>query len=228
MSRLRRYGLALLGLCCLAGLIAAAGSWRYRVSRPEYRLRQGQEALQRGDLAEAETLVEHLEAAGYPVHAHVLRGQCYLRRGELERAILEYNQIPHEQRELLAEASLIYGLGFLSLGYSAQAEKMLLYVVEVDPDNIDARRGLATLAYDRGSMVEALGHLTKWSELDDLDGQPHRFMGVIYKDQMALVPAAEHYRKALQRRLSPRVREAAVIEWVEVLIQQTEYAEALA
>lgn len=229
MTRLRRHFLGLLGLALLAGLIGAAGFWGYRTTRPAYRLRQGQQALRRGDVAQAERLVERLEAAGYPAQAHLLRGQCFLRQGKLERAILEYNQIPHDQHELLAEASLIYGLGFLSLGYAAEAEKLLRYVVEVSPDDIEARRGLATLAYDRGSMVEALGHLTKWSELDDQDGQSHRFMGVIYKDLMALVPAAEHYRKALAAStLAPRAREEAVLEFAEVLLQQTEFAEALA
>src|SRR2546425_3157208 len=109
MRQSRRYFLGLLGVALVAGLIGAAGLWGYRTTRPDSRLRQGQEALRRGDVAQAERLVERLEAAGYPAQAHMLRGQCYLRQGELDRAILEYNQIPHDQRELLAEASLIYG-----------------------------------------------------------------------------------------------------------------------
>src|SRR5262249_17549366 len=98
----------------VAVLVAAvAGYWRYRVTRPEYRLRQGQEAIHQGDLREAERWAAALEAAGDPDRAHLLRGQIYLSVNELNRAILEYNQIDHGQTEVLVEASLSFGLKFL-------------------------------------------------------------------------------------------------------------------
>src|SRR5207245_527041 len=78
-----------------------------------------------------------------------------------------------------------------------EAEPFLRYVVSVRPETIDARRGLATIYYDRGAMSKALAHLEKWVELDGGDGQARRFMGVIYKDMGANAPAAEHYRAAL-------------------------------
>ncbi|MCI0464235.1 MAG: tetratricopeptide repeat protein [Gemmataceae bacterium] len=227
MSRSRRRFLGLLGLTLVAVLLGAAAVWRYRTLRPEDGLRQGQEALLRSDVARAEQMAQRLESAGYPDHAHALRGHIFLRAGQLPQAILEYNQIPHEQTELLADISLVYGLGFLSLGQPVEAERFLLYVASIYPDNRDAHRGLATIYYDRGAMTDALGQLIQWSELEDQDGRPYRFMGLIYKDLMALVPSADHYRKALSRELPPRVREEIVIELAEVLILQTEFAVAL-
>lgn len=209
----------------LVGLVA--GYWRYRVTRPEYRLRQGQRAVVYGDLRDAEQWAAVLAAAGYPDHAHLLRGQTYLSVNELNRAVLEYNQINHEQTAVLTEASLSYGLKFLEIKRLVEAERFLLYVVSVRPENVDARRGLAAIYYDRGAMSNALAHLEKWVELDGGDGQPHRFMGVIYKDMGANASAAEHYRAALSLRLSPKVRREVVPELTEVLLQQHEYAEAL-
>src|SRR5207253_10728216 len=97
----------------------------------------------------------------------------------------------------------------------------------VQPDNVDARRALAAIHYDRGAMSNALAQLAKWVELDGGDGQPHRFMGVIYKDMGANAPAADHYRAALRLRLAPKVRREVVPELAEVLVKQNEYAEAL-
>jgi tetratricopeptide (TPR) repeat protein len=228
MSTTRRWLLGLVGLALGVVLLGTAGLWRYQTTRPEYLLQQGQAALLRGDVDRAERSVLRLDAAGYTDHAHLLRGQTYLRQGQLARAILEYNQIRHDQQEVLAEASLIYGLGFLSLGRAVEAEKFLRYVADVRPGNVDAHRGLATIAYDRGAMTDALDHLKRWSELDERDGQPHRFMGLIYKDVAANAPAVEQYREALRRELAPRVREEVVVELAEVLIQQTEFADALA
>jgi thioredoxin-like negative regulator of GroEL len=206
---------------------SAAAYWRYRVTRPEYRLTQGQKAILQGDVREAERLAAALEAAGYPDHAHLLRGQVYLSVNELNSAIREYNHINHDQANVLAEASLSYGLKFLQMHSLVEAERFLLHVVSVRPENIDARRGLAAIYYDRGAMSNALAHLTKWVELDAGDGQPHRFMGVIHKDMGAAGLAADQYRAALGLRLSPKVRREIVPELTEVLVQQHEYAEAL-
>ena len=225
MAKPTRLTVLMFALAVLVGSVA--GYWRYRVTRPDYRLRQGQEAVLQGDLREAERWAAALEAAGDPDRAHLLRGQMYLSDNELNAAILEYNLINHGQTDVLVEASLSYGLKFLQSGRPVEAESFLLYVASARPENIDARRGLAAIYYDRGAMGNALAHLEKWVELDGDDGQPHRFMGVIYKDMDANAPAAEHYRAALGLRLLPQVRRQVVRELAEVLIRQNEYAKAL-
>src|SRR5438552_2001894 len=218
----------LVSLTVGALLIAAGGLWGYRVTRPDYRLRQGQDAIRRDDPDKAIRLAERLQSSGHPDHAHLLRGQAYLRLRRINRAIQEYNQIRPDNEPILVEASLVYGLGFLSLGKQAEAEKLLLLVVERQPDNLDARRGLYAIYYDRGAMKRALRELEQWSQLDDADGQPHRCMGLIYKDMGAEEPAVQQYQLALERRLAPEVREEVVRELADVFVKRTQFAEALA
>jgi tetratricopeptide (TPR) repeat protein len=226
MTRSRRCYLWLGGLVAALVLGGAVGGRWYSASRPEHRLRRGQEALLQGDVWAADQLAARLEASGHPDHAHLLRGQIYLRQGRLDRAVEEYNQIRRE--ELLAEASLIYGLGFLSLRRWVPAERLLAYVAEVRPDNLDAHRGLAAIYFDRRAMRPALEHLETWSRLDDRDGQPHRMMGLIYLQLASKERAVRHYRAALARALKPEVREEVVFELVETLIQLVSFREALA
>jgi tetratricopeptide (TPR) repeat protein len=228
MSRGRASLVALTGCVVTVALLGAPGLWWYKTSRPDYRLRKGEEALERNDFTEAERQADRLQAAGYADQAHLLRGQAHLRSNELNPAIQEYNLISRDNEAVLTEASLIYGLAFLKLGSPARAERLLLFVTQTQPDNVEARRGLAALYYDRGAMKQALRHLEKWSRLDDTNGQPHRFMGVIFKDYAADEMALEHYQAALQRHLTPGVREEVVLELADVYIKRNQYAEALA
>src|SRR5262249_9390017 len=197
MGKRRRWLMILGGIAVVLGLLGGIGSWRFRVTRAEYRLRQGQAALLREDYDKAAELANLLEASGHLDHAHLLRGQSLLRRGYLNPALLEYNAIRHDCKELLAEASMVFGLGLYFHGHLAEAEKLLLHAVQQLPDNVDVRRGLAALYYDRGAMRDALRHLKRWAELAEGDGMPYRFMGVIYHGLSATAPAAENCAKAL-------------------------------
>jgi tetratricopeptide (TPR) repeat protein len=218
----------------LAALAAAAGAWWYlRPPTPERLARDGQEAILRGDWKAALAAADQLDAAGDPDRAHLVRGHSYLRRARqndamLNRAIVEYNQIRHDRSDVLAEASLTYGLGFYSLGKLAEAERFLVYVAQVRPDDAEARRGLAAVYYDLGAMDHAARHAQRWAELTPGDGQPHRFLGVIRASQAADADAVRHYRDALARDLPPRAREEAAIELAGLLVKQTQFAEALA
>jgi tetratricopeptide (TPR) repeat protein len=224
----RRYFVRLGSLVLVAALVGAGTIWYYRTSRPASLLRQGRAALFDGDVGQAERLAAWLDWWGYPDQAHLLRGQIFLLQRQLNPAILEYNQIRQDQGEVLAEASLIYGLEFYALGRPVEAEKFLLHVVNVRPEEVTARRALAAIYYDRGAMGYALAHLKKWSELAPQDGQPHRFMGVIYDSLGADAPVVEHYRAALDRDLTPRMRQELVVGLAEALAKQREYAAALA
>jgi tetratricopeptide (TPR) repeat protein len=228
MGKPRQWSRTLAGLAVALGLLGGVGSWRFRVTRPDYRLRQGQAALLREDYDKAAELTSLLETSGHFDHAHLLRGQSLLRQGHVNQALLEYNAIRRERKDLLAEASMIFGLGLYFHGHLAEAEKLLLHAVHVLPDNIDIRRGLAALYYDRGAMRDALRHLQKWAELANEDGMPYRFMGVIYQGLSATGPAVANYGKALERNLPSEVREAALVEFAQVHVERTEYAEALA
>jgi tetratricopeptide (TPR) repeat protein len=225
--RIRRRWLAAFAVLALVAGLGAIGVWYYHSTRPEYRLRQGQDALRRYDWAAARSQADRLENSGHSDHAHLLRGQIHLHQGELTEAILEYNAIRHDQPEVLAEASLVYGLGFLSVGKLVEAERFLRYVLDVRPDETDAHRGLAKLYYERGALTYAIRHLEKWSRLVPQAGEPHRWLGLAYADLGADGPAVEHYRQALAKSLSPSLGEEVVVELVELLLKQRKYAEAL-
>lgn len=227
-SRRRYFVAGLAGLIVVAAAAAAGAVWYHRAGHADALVAQGRAALLEGDVAEAYRLAERLEFWGCPDHAHLLHGQIHLMRRQLNEAIQEYNRINHDRINVLAEASLIYGLEFYALGRSVEAEKFLLYVVNVRPEEVNARRALAALYYDRGAMGQALPHLEKWGELAPTDGQPQRFMGVIYDSMGADAPAVEHYRAALGLDLTPRMRDEAVVELAEILAKRREYAEALA
>jgi len=229
--RRRRLALAA-GLALAVG--AAAGAWWHLSSTSPDRLtRDGQEAVLRGDWKAADRAADRLDATGEPDRAHLVRGHAYLRQARqsdamLNRAIIEYNQIRHDRPDVLAEASLTYGLGFYSLGKLAEAERFLIYVAQVRPADVEARRGLAAIYYDLGAMERAIHHIERWAELAPGDGQPHRFLGVIRASQAADAEAVRHYREALARDLPQPLREEAVVEMAELLVKQTQYAEALA
>jgi tetratricopeptide (TPR) repeat protein len=227
MWRRRLWLAAFAGLALAAGLGAGA-AWYSHINRPDYRMRQGREALRRHDWDAARHQADRLENAGHPDHAHLLRGQAHLHVGEWTEAILEYNAIRHDQLEVLAEASLVYGLGFLSVGKLVEAERLLRYVLDVRPDDTDAHRGLAKLYYERGALNHAIKHLGKWSRLAPEDGEPHRWLGLAYTDLDADAPAAEQYQLALTKKLSPQLGKEVVVEWAELLVKQRQYAEALA
>jgi tetratricopeptide (TPR) repeat protein len=219
--------MACAGFALVAGL-AAGAVWHYRNNWPEHRLQQGKEALRRHDWDAVREQADCLERTGYSDHAHLLRGQIHLHLGELADAIQEYNAIRHDRPEVLAEASLVYGLGFLSLGKLVEAERFLRYVLDVHPDEIDAHRGLAKLHYEQGALTLAVKHLEKWSRLAPDEGEPHRWLGVAYDGLGANAPAVEQYRLALSKKLAPRLREAVVVELAELLVKQRDCAEALA
>lgn len=232
MTPRRRLVTLAAGLALAVG--AAAGAWWHlRSPTPDRLTRDGQDAVLRGDWKAADRAADRLDAVGEPDRAHLVRGHAYLRQARqsdamLNRAIIEYNQIRRDRSDVLAEASLIYGLGFYSLGKLAEAERFLIYVARVRPDDVEARRGLAAIYYDLGAMDRATHHVERWAELAPGDGQPHRFLGVIYASQAADAEAVRHYREALARDLPPRAREEAAVELAGLLVKQTQFAEALA
>jgi tetratricopeptide (TPR) repeat protein len=227
MLRLRGVLARLLILALVLGSAGAVG-WRwYKTTRPDYRLRQGQESLREGDWDAAEQLAERLDGAGYPDHAHLLRGEAFLRQGKINPAISEFNQI-RDQGDLLVDACAVYGQSFLlSFHRPAEAERFLRFVVSRRADHIDAHRCLATIYYDQGAWVPAVLHLMAWGDLDRRDGRPYRMMGLIYKDLDQPTQAIPCYQEALRRELTDRVAEEVREELSESLVAQSHYDEAL-
>lgn len=228
MRNWRRVLRRLFGVAVLLGCGAGSAFWWYHTSRPDYQLRRGQEALHRGAPVKAAQLAERLEAAGYPDHAHFLRAEIFLREGRLDKVVGELNQIREENAPVRLEAGIVLGLGFYSVGRLYEAEHLLRYVLSKQPDNVEAHRGLAALYLDQGAKSLAVVHAREWARLAPRDGHACRLLGVLYSDfGDSNAWAIASFREALSRDLNPRLVDEVKEELADVLIKQTEYAEAL-
>jgi tetratricopeptide (TPR) repeat protein len=237
----KRRLLLLAGLLLLGGLAGLGGWAYYKTTRPDYRLRRGQEAARRGDYDRAEELADRLQADGHPDHAHLLRAEVLYRQARpdqdggrpsgrsplLEQAVKELGQV-QDQGELGFDAAALAGQCLLYLNEPRDAERAFRLVLAQRPDDADAHRGMATLYYDQGALGRAIEQLDAVARLDAEDGRPHRFMGLIYKDLGQPTDAIDCYREALRRKLKGRVAQEVRVELAGVLVRNAAYDEALA
>jgi Flp pilus assembly protein TadD len=213
------------GLVLLAG---AAGVGRWFVTRPEYRLARGEDAIQTGEWETVESYAAALEESGAADHAHYLRGESLRVRKRPGPALAEYNKVRATQGALHLKAATASGLCLIDLRNLREASRVLEYVVQQDPDRIDAHRGLAALAFDLGQLSRAVHHLEEVARLDPQDGRPYRLIGLIHKDLGNNELAATAYVTALARQLGHRVREEVQVELAEVEVRLARFSEALA
>ncbi len=227
--------------CVLGATALGLSAWAYRhVTQPDYQLRRGREALHASESDVAESYAARLERGGHPDHARLLRGEAlYLlgrfclednRRREalplFSQSLDELNQIKDEGA-LRLEAAALVGQCLLYLGNPREAERAFHFVLEHNPDQVDAHRGLAALYYDLGALLKAVDHLREVARLDPRDARPHRLMGLIAKDLDAKDQAADDYREALRRAPDGPQSQDVRVELAEVLVKQTRYGEAL-
>jgi tetratricopeptide (TPR) repeat protein len=215
-------------LLTTVGLALAGGGaarW-YQTTRPEYRLRRGQEALRQADFATAEEMACRLESAGHSDHAHLLQAAIHLELDSPGEAVSEFNQIEATEQRL--EGAVLYGEWLVRHQTKpAEAERLFRFVLSERPDNLMAHRGLAAIYYDQGAWALAVIHLLRWADLDQRDGRPNRFAGLIYKDMDQFTPAIPCYREALRRDLTGPVAQEVKEELAECLVRQGQYKEAL-
>jgi tetratricopeptide (TPR) repeat protein len=216
----------IIGLLLVGGAIV--GQWRYRVTRPDYRLARGQQAVQEFDWQTAEHLANRLEATGHPDHAHLLRGELLYVRKQPDRALAELNQIK-DQGAIRLRAAAITGRCLLDLGAQAEAERVFMFVIDQDPNNTDAHRGLASIAYDLGQMNRAIAHLEQVARLDPNDARPHRLLAEILRDSEDIKNAILEYQEALRigNGLSDVARDEIWFSLAESLIRLTRFPESL-
>lgn len=207
----------------LLALVVGAG-WRYRVSRTEYRFARGQEAIRAGDAETVRLYADRLAAAGASDHAFLLRGEALLQFGSHARALGQLSQV-RQDGPLGLRAATLAGRCHLALGEVREAHRLFSHVVEQQPDDVDAHRGLAVIAYDLGQLGDAVDHLERVAALDPADARPHRLIGLIYKDMTQDEPSEAAYREALRRGLPPEVEREARAELAEVLARRGRFAE---
>lgn len=214
-------------LVVFALLFAGLGAWRYTTTRPDARLRRGDEAVKTRNWDAVAALADKLDAAGHPDHANVLRGESLLARGRHRPALDALNRVRPESK-LRLRAAVASGKCLLELRQFREAYRVFLVVAEEDPNNPDAHRGLGAAAYDMGQLSVAGTHLHRVAELDPTDPRPHRLIGLIHKDLSHWEQAEVAYRAALARKPPDGVRGEVRTELATVLIQQGKYADAQA
>jgi tetratricopeptide (TPR) repeat protein len=234
----------ILWLCCGVALVAAVattgGGWWYRTTRPDYRLREGQAALQRGDADLAEHFARLLEASSSKDEAHLLRGEAHFRQAKpfldsnqteaaflpLRRALAEFNKI-QDQGARRVDAAALSGQCLLALNEPLQAERAFLFVLDHQPEQVEAHRGLATVYYEQGALSKAIRHAREVGRLDARDGRPNRLLGHIYLHLDRHDDAADAFQEALRRDLSNEFAEDSRERLAECLVKQNAYSEAL-
>jgi tetratricopeptide (TPR) repeat protein len=124
-------------------------------------------------------------------------------------------------------AAALSGLCLIELKNLPEAARVLNYAIGEQPDDVEAHRGLAIIAYDLGQLDEAVHQLEEVARLDAADARPHRLIGLIYKDMAQNEKAVAAYREALARGLRPQPKAEVSVELAEVQSRLFLFAEAL-
>lgn len=192
-------------------------------------------------LDRAERLALLLEANGYPLHAHLLKGRLLFQSGQYRQAVLEinamtqFNSLLEEREDLRLEAAALIAKCLVFLGEHREAEKIFLHVLntwhpDMDPQRglIDAHRGLFSIYYDQGALTHAIGHMEEVARLDPSDGRAPRTLGFIYKNILQSEDLAiEFLTEALHRNLTPLVGDEVRAELAEIFVRKGQVDQAL-
>jgi tetratricopeptide (TPR) repeat protein len=227
MHRWKRY---LAGLVVAVGVLGAAGGatwWWRHTTTPEYRLRQGRDALRRGDRDAAERVIQLLIADGQANCAYLLRGEAFFQQKQYDKAIAELSRLRGEG-ELRVDAAATLGQCLLYQNQPEQAEHVFVYLVHRRPDDADAHRFLAMIYYDQGAEMRAVEHAQEWGRLEGRNGRPYWMMGEIHQDLEHLSEAIDCYQEALRRELAAEIIEKVREQLAECLAKQLQWGEALA
>jgi putative PEP-CTERM system TPR-repeat lipoprotein len=113
-----------------------------------------------GDMAAAEKELRRASELGVPMDrvAHPL-GQALLAQGEYEQLLEELDPRAVEQDEIKAAVLMLRGDAYLATGKRRDAESTFRQVLQLRPDSIDGRIGLAKAAQIDGDFDAAEKHL---------------------------------------------------------------------
>ena len=236
MSRSARYKIACLGFLLAAPAVAGTTYW-ITTTGADHLLERGREALGQGNWNQANRCLELLDRRGYPDHAHLLRGESWLRKARIDlqtdaaveqpisagqnssqRALGELTQIRAEG-PLALEAAVLGAECLVRQGERRFAVQVLDTVVARNPDHKEAHRWLAAIYIDLNSSSQAIDHLREWGRLDARNGRPYRWIGwFLSKDYGNSSGAIEAYREACRRDLEPDLRVEVIKELAEALV----------
>ncbi len=219
-----RWRLSVGGVAALA--VASAAGWGYYVTRPEFRLSRGLSAAKEGDFVRAETYAEFLKSSGDLDRHRLLMAEIALRQKRPLEAI-DYLQAIRPESPVSVDAALLVARTSIGLRRPHEAAQAIVFVLQRNPDHVDAHRWLATIYYDQGDLLRTIPHLEKVAELDPTDGRPHRLLGLIYRDLEKLEEAVAAYRESLRRQPHPPDAEEVRVEMAVCLMRLYREAEAI-
>jgi tetratricopeptide (TPR) repeat protein len=193
--RRRNVILAAVLLLAIGGTIAAIV---WQPANPERIYRRGLEAVRKGDSDETTRALVDLKRAGQFDLATVLEARSEISRSRFGDAIARLNRLPPESSQHLEAASLS-GECLFRLGQLREADRILRYVVEKSPDDVNAHGFLAQLAYDQGDLVRARVHFAELARRKPDDPGPHRVIGMILLDMEEFEASASAFEESLKR-----------------------------
>jgi Flp pilus assembly protein TadD len=221
-NRSRKLGAAVGGVLVLV----AAGGWWYYSTQPSVRLARGQSALRLDDFVRAEAYAELLKSSGDLDRYRLLMGEIALRRKSPATALEYLAAIPPES-PVGMEAAIRVAQATVALRRPFEAMSALYFVLQKNPQHVEAHRWLATIYYDQGDYLRTIPHLEKVAELDPSDARPHRLLGLIYRDLDKLDDAIAAYSESLRRNPHPPDEEEVRVEMAVCLLRVYREAEAI-
>jgi tetratricopeptide (TPR) repeat protein len=217
----------------LAAAALALAGWRYRVTRPAYRLARGQAAAQAGDYETAEQYAQTLEQLGDKDRSLLLRGEMQVLQHQPSRALATLSQVK-DTAALRLDVAFLQARCLISLSKIKgqewrlrEAANALLFVGGERPDHVEARRLLATIYYDQGDYPRAITLLEQVADLDPRDARAHRLIGLMFKDMEQPAEAVAAYKESLRRDPNPPDLAEIRVELAEALLGLHKDAEVL-
>jgi tetratricopeptide (TPR) repeat protein len=211
----------------LVVVAAIVGGWWWRHStKPETRLRRGQEAVRSRDFVRAEQYAELLKDAGDEDRFHLLMGEIELRQNRWSAALGHFGQVK-EDGPLHVESDVLTAHCAISLRQPRLAAELLLRVLSERPDHADALRYLASIYFDQGDLGRAVGYLEQVERLDPADARTPRLRGLIHRDREEFEEAVAAYRESLRRNPRPADEAELKVELAECLMKLRKEEEIL-
>jgi Flp pilus assembly protein TadD len=153
-------------------------------------------------------------------------GEIALRRKSPATALEYLAAIPPES-PVGMEAAIRVAQATVALRRPFEAMSALYFVLQKNPQHVEAHRWLATIYYDQGDYLRTIPHLEKVAELDPSDARPHRLLGLIYRDLDKLDDAIAAYSESLRRNPHPPDEEEVRVEMAVCLLRVYREAEAI-
>ena len=170
------------------------------------------------------SLMSHaVECTDNNIHAHDNLGDAYLKNGDADLAIKEY-QISLNRRPGYAYAECNLGCALLNKGLPKEAILHFQKALSTNPDYAVAHHNLGEALREQGLFDEAIKHLTKALELDPRLPKAETQLGAALLQKGDPTGALLHYERAL--RMNPNLPETHNIVG-SILLQQGKEREAL-